>query len=97
MPKGRGTASQLHVDGAYVEFQMAVLRALPRDIDPDVADGWRENGEALARVLYEILVPSEQKQLDLLKLAATVPVRSRGKSGTAAHFVREVLMPSERK
>jgi hypothetical protein len=42
-----------------VEFQLAVLRALPRDINPDVADGWRNNGESLARVLKRVLVPPE--------------------------------------
>ncbi len=54
-----GTASQLTVDGAYVEFQLAVLRALPRDIDPDIADGWRNNGQSLARVLREALLPPD--------------------------------------
>lgn len=51
-----GTASQLKVDGAYVEFQLAVLRALPRDINPDIADGWRNNGQTLAKVLREVLL-----------------------------------------
>lgn len=54
-----GTASQLKVDGAYIEFQLAVLRALPRDIDPDIADGWRDNGESLARVLRQALFPPQ--------------------------------------
>ncbi len=55
MRKMRGTAS---ISGAYVEFQAAVLRALPRDIDPDVALGWTQNGESLARVLREALSPN---------------------------------------
>lgn len=50
-----GTASQ--VTGSYVEFQAAVLRALPRDIDPDVALGWAKNGEALSRILEDALTP----------------------------------------
>jgi hypothetical protein len=54
-----GTASQLTVPGAYVEFQLAVLRALPRDIDPDIADGWRNNGQSLAKVLREALLPPD--------------------------------------
>ncbi len=57
-----GTASQLKVDGAYVEFQLAVLRALPRDIDPDIADGWRNNGQSLAKVLREALLPPEESE-----------------------------------
>ncbi len=52
----RGTASQ--VTGSYVEFQAAVLRALPRDIDPDVAFGWTKNGESLACILREALTPN---------------------------------------
>jgi len=55
MTTKHGTASQ--VTGSYVEFQAAVLRALPRDIDSDVALGWTQNGESLARVLREALMP----------------------------------------
>lgn len=51
-----GTASQ--VNGVFVEFQAAVIRAVPRDIGPDVALGWVKNGEALARVLRESLMPA---------------------------------------
>ena len=51
-----GTASQ--VTGSYIEFQAAVLRALPRDIDSDVALGWTKNGESLARILREALTPN---------------------------------------
>ncbi|MBI2033928.1 MAG: hypothetical protein HYT13_02415 [Candidatus Liptonbacteria bacterium] len=53
MTTKHGTASQ--VTGGYVEFQAAVLRALPRDINPDVALGWTQNGESLARVLREAI------------------------------------------
>jgi len=44
------------VAGWYVEFQMAILRALPRDISQQIADGWRGNGESLARVLRDALM-----------------------------------------
>lgn len=50
-----GTAS---VTGNYVEFQAAVLRALPRDIDSEVALEWANNGLRLACVLREALVPT---------------------------------------
>lgn len=50
-----GTTSQ--ITGSYVEFQAAVLRALPRDIDFDAAIEWMNNGESLARVLREALAP----------------------------------------
>lgn len=55
-----GTASQ--VTGSYVEFQAAVLRALPRDINPDVALGWTQNCESLARILREALTPDRNKK-----------------------------------
>jgi len=54
--KNHGTTSQ--VTGIYAEFQAAVIKALPRDIDQDVALGWTKNGEALARVLREALTPN---------------------------------------
>lgn len=56
MTTKRGTASQ--VTGGYVEFQTAVLRALPRDIDVDVAFNWTQNGEVLSRVLREVFLPA---------------------------------------
>lgn len=56
MTTKHGITSQ--VTGGYVEFQAAVLRALPRDIDADVALDWAQNGEALARVLREALTPN---------------------------------------
>ena len=55
MRKTRGTAS---ISGAYIEFQVAVLKALPRDISPDVALAWTLNGELLAHVLKDALSPS---------------------------------------
>ena len=58
MTTKHGTASQ--VTGSYVEFQAAVLQALPRDIDSDVALGWTQNGESLARVLREALTPDNK-------------------------------------
>jgi hypothetical protein len=53
-----GTTPQ--VIGSYVEFQAAVLRALPRDINPDVALGWTQNGESLTRILREALMPNDK-------------------------------------
>jgi hypothetical protein len=48
----------LSVRGPYVELQAAVLKALPRDIDDDLALSWANNGEALARGLREMLISS---------------------------------------
>src|SRR3989344_4684510 len=54
--KNHGTTPQ--VTGIYAEFQAAVIKALPRNVDQDVALGWTKNGKVLARVLRETLVPS---------------------------------------
>lgn len=61
-----GTASDV-VRGTFVEFSAAVLRNLPRDLDPDVELGWTTNGEALARTLRSALVPNGKE-------TATTPV-----------------------
>jgi len=45
------------VPGWFVEFQMAVLRNLPRDIPADVAAGWSNNGAALKSALRLALTP----------------------------------------
>lgn len=43
--------------GQFVNFSAAVLKALPRRIDPDVARGWELNGAALTKALHEALNP----------------------------------------
>jgi hypothetical protein len=42
-----------------------VLKNLPRDIDPTVADGWATNGESLARALRNALCPPEFKEPEI--------------------------------
>lgn len=61
--KNHGTAS--HVDGSYVELQAAVLRALPRDIDRDVALELVRNGERLTAKLRGALTPSVRSELPI--------------------------------
>ena len=82
-----GTASQLTVDGAYVEFQLAVLRALPRDIDPDIADGWRNNGQSLAKVLREALLPPENPAIE------TAPA-PKSESQPILRFLDTITLPA---
>lgn len=53
MPQ-RGTAS---VTGAYLEFQAAVLKALPRELKDELALAWAKNGEALEKVLHSLSLP----------------------------------------
>jgi hypothetical protein len=52
-----GTASDVHVDGAYVEMQLLVLRALPRTFDSSVFERWKNDGEKLTEVLKNALLP----------------------------------------
>ncbi|CAG1021407.1 hypothetical protein MTYM_00985 [Methylococcales bacterium] len=46
--------------GQQANFIAAVTKALPRDIDPEVARGWEQNGEALTKVLRTALCPPSQ-------------------------------------
>lgn len=54
--KNHGTVST--ITGNYVEFQAAVLRALPRDIDRKFVLEWTQSGKSLSRVLREALLES---------------------------------------
>lgn len=57
----KGTAMSKHGTtlplGQFVEFSGAVVKALPRDIDSEVALQWAQNGAALAKVLRKSLCP----------------------------------------
>ncbi len=50
-----GTASKMSV-GQFREFAGVVLRSLPDDLNPQEAQGWVENAEALRKVLRSVLV-----------------------------------------
>lgn len=67
-----GIVSQV-VD-SYIEFQLAVLRALPRDINPDVALGWTQNGESLAWALREALLLDGKLAEALAQAGNTYPL-----------------------
>ncbi len=91
--KKDGTTSQ--VTGNYVEFQAAILRALPRDIETNVAHGWTQNGESLTRVLREALMPNKAINLYTLTINYTRSVEDGIKAGkydwsnsdiTSSHF-----------
>ncbi|GEM_PF-3796245 len=46
----------------FAEFSAAVVRGLPRDINPDVAQSWIEDQKALAKILAECLQPPSRRQ-----------------------------------
>lgn len=54
-----GTAPPVLIDGGYLEFQLAVLRALPRNIDLSKRDYWRDNGRSLGVILERALLTPE--------------------------------------
>lgn len=54
-----GTASPVLIDGGYLEFQLAVLRALPRDLDFFQREYWRNNGRSLEILLQRALLTPE--------------------------------------
>jgi len=45
-------------------FHAAVLKALPRDIDPEMARNWEKNGKALTKALRGVLLPPEATALE---------------------------------
>ena len=50
--------------GQQANFHAAVLKALPHDIDSDVAFGWERNGEALTKALRSVLCPLVWREED---------------------------------
>ncbi len=97
--KKDGTAS---ATGNYVEFQAAVLRALPRDISPDVAFGWTQNGEALARVLKDVLTPDGKPVGNVYPVTVNYDLSVEdaviaGKYGWANSDISSKHFPSQRK
>jgi len=82
--KNHGTTSQ--VTGIYAEFQAAVIKALPRDIDQDVALGWTKNGEALARILREALTPSGKHTTSTYYPPVTVDYGKNVEDGVKAGY-----------
>lgn len=57
MTAKNGTASQ--ATDTYIDFQEAVVRALPRDIDPDVMLMWTKSDDLLSRILRGALAPKD--------------------------------------
>ncbi|MFZ2555467.1 MAG: hypothetical protein WAZ27_05280 [Minisyncoccia bacterium] len=73
--KNHGTALSI---GQFTEFSAAVIKALPRDIDPEVALNWANNGAGLAKVLKDALCPPETapEKPKVLRLHKTLSVGS---------------------
>lgn len=50
------------LSGAYIEFQAAVLKALPRDINDEAALDWANNGEKLTNFLSGLVNKGEKRE-----------------------------------
>ena len=68
--------NKMEVD-QFAEFSSAVLRALPRDLDKEMAQKWIVDQDDLAKVLRETLISTSQPQNDYFTpiLDAEVPPR----------------------
>jgi hypothetical protein len=67
-----GTASEQVVPGWYVELQLVVLRAMPRDIPREVADRWKDKGELLAAAMRSLLLLPKNEHEIMAEKAQTV-------------------------
>ncbi len=74
--------------GQQANFIAAVTKALPRDIDPDVARKWEQNGEALTWALRKALCPPEPKEETPLNTIIRV---DRSVCPNYPHWVIEVI------
>ncbi len=89
-----GTASQ-EFPNWYLSFQTRVLENLPRPggetpINKDVALGWAGNGEALAKVLREALLPSANPVIEpaqAVQSGLLIPVGTVNIAATTTPFV----------
>lgn len=66
-------------------FYAAVLKALPRDIDPVTARGWEKNGKALTKALRSVLLPPQ--------VGGTIIHVDRTARPTYPEWVRDILHP----
>lgn len=66
MSKRNGNTLSL---GQQANWHAAVIKALPRDIDPDTALNWERNGDALTKILREALCsPQKVARGSILRL-----------------------------
>ncbi|MBI5400614.1 MAG: hypothetical protein HZB12_00645 [Candidatus Yonathbacteria bacterium] len=65
MPNGNGNTLSLD---RQANFHAAVLKALPRDIDSEIALGWERNGDAPTKVLRNALCLPASQALDENKI-----------------------------
>ncbi len=77
-----------------LELASVVIKNLPEDIDPSVAQGWIQNSKALKKALREVLCPPEIAVdlpiVPILKLVTRdIPVTGSTRFVAKDHFTRE--------
>lgn len=84
----------------YAKFQEAVLRALPRDIDPGIAFGWAMNGKTLACVLREVFMANGKLAGKVFPITCegvkTSELVKHGRYDDADERITDKLFPIER-
>lgn len=64
----QGTAHQMDTD-LFAAFVAKVVERLPRDLDPDVTQGWINNPASLQRILREALSPPAPSNTEYARTA----------------------------
>ena len=90
----RGTPLSL---GQFAEFSAAVIRNLPRDINPDIVLGWAKNGESLARTLRKALCPprTRLRRVGTVLIPVVVPVKGTPKVTLSVFELTEPMTDDE--
>lgn len=70
-------------------FHAAVLKALPRDIDPEEARNWEKNGKALTKALRSVLIPPAASASE----GGTIIYVDRSLKPSYPDWVKEVIHP----
>ena len=78
--------------GQQANFHAAVVKALPRDINPDVARGWEANGEALTKVLGSALCPPKSVAVNVAPTDTIIRI-TRPVKPTYPDWVKKVMHP----
>ncbi len=76
------------------DLHAAVIKALPRDITPDIAEGWRNNGKGLTKALRAALLPPEPAKATVAEQPLDSIVRvERSQKPSYPDWMKKVMHP----
>lgn len=75
----------------FAEFTSAVVRSLPRDIEPTTCQAWIENQNGLAKVLREALMPPKKVEEQVPKTFSVWKTIKLGTGLTSAYQFRKAI------